>query len=34
LNIKLGRALKQGEYRVKVFQLDINDPEVNIIYKV
>lgn len=27
LNIKLGRALKQGEYRVKVFQLDINDPE-------
>lgn len=27
LNIKLGRALKPGEYRVKVFQLDINDPE-------
>lgn len=27
LNIKLGRALKQGEYRVKVFQLDINEAE-------
>ncbi|CAC5391980.1 USP47 [Mytilus coruscus] len=27
LNIKFGRALRQGEYRVKVFQLDINEAE-------
>lgn len=29
LNIKLGRALRPGEYRVKVYQLLVNDPEVN-----
>lgn len=27
LNIKLGRALKPGEYRVKVYQLQINESE-------
>ncbi|KAM5137775.1 ubiquitin carboxyl-terminal hydrolase 47 isoform 3-T3 [Mantella aurantiaca] len=27
ITIRLGRALKKGEYRVKVFQLLINDPE-------
>lgn len=27
LNIKLGRALRPGEYRVKVYQLLVNDPE-------
>ncbi|OWF37661.1 ubiquitin carboxyl-terminal hydrolase 47-like [Mizuhopecten yessoensis] len=27
LNIKLGRALKPGEYRVKVYQLQINEAE-------
>lgn len=27
LNIKLGRALKPGEYRVKIYQLLVNDPE-------
>lgn len=27
INIKLGRALKNGEYRVKVFQLLVNDEE-------
>ena len=26
--IKLGRALKKGEYRVKVFQLLVNESEV------
>jgi len=30
INIKLGRALKAGEYRVKVFQLLVNETEVNI----
>ena len=28
INIKLGRALKTGEYRVKVFQLLVNNEEV------
>ncbi|KAM4720713.1 ubiquitin carboxyl-terminal hydrolase 47 isoform 1-T1 [Rhinophrynus dorsalis] len=27
ITIKLGRALRKGEYRVKVFQLLVNDPE-------
>ncbi|XP_075784006.1 ubiquitin carboxyl-terminal hydrolase 47 isoform X2 [Pelodiscus sinensis] len=27
ISIRLGRALKKGEYRVKVYQLLINDPE-------
>ena len=27
LNIKLGRALKPGEYRVKVYQLLLNEAE-------
>ena len=27
--IKHGRALKKGEYRVKVFQLLVNEPEVS-----
>ena len=29
LNVKLGRALKKGEYRVKVYQLMLHDPEVS-----
>lgn len=28
ITIRLGRALKKGEYRVKVYQLLINEPEV------
>ncbi|MEQ2200478.1 Ubiquitin carboxyl-terminal hydrolase 47, partial [Xenoophorus captivus] len=28
ITIRLGRALKKGEYRVKVFQLLVNEPEV------
>ncbi|XP_072516804.1 ubiquitin carboxyl-terminal hydrolase 47 isoform X3 [Salminus brasiliensis] len=28
ITIRLGRALKKGEYRVKVYQLLVNDPEV------
>lgn len=28
LNIKMGRALRPGEHRVKVYQLCVNDPEV------
>lgn len=28
ITIRLGRALKKGEYRVKVYQLLVNEPEV------
>jgi hypothetical protein len=28
ITIRLGRALKKGEYRVKVYQLLVNDAEV------
>ena len=28
INIKLGRALRKGEHRVKVYCLQLNDPEV------
>ena len=27
LNVKMGRALRPGEHRVKVYQLDVNDAE-------
>ena len=30
LIVKLGRALKVGECRVKIFQLKVNDPDVSI----
>ena len=29
LIVKLGRALRVGECRVKIFQLKVNDPEVS-----
>lgn len=33
-NIKLGRALRSGEHRVKVFQLSVNETEVSISERV
>lgn len=29
LSVKFGRALQKGEYKVKVYQLSINDAEVS-----